>query len=78
MASRESYSGRLSTGSRTYFFDVKHSESGGIRLEVSESKKVNGGFERNRIVIFNDDTSKFVEEMLKAVSAMGESPADST
>jgi len=78
MASRESYSGRLSTGSRTYFFDVKHSDAGGVRLEVSESKKVNGKFERNRIVIFSDDASKFVEEMLKAVSAMGDSPVESS
>ncbi len=69
---QELYAGRQHTGSRTYFFDVKKGPGGEVRLEVSESRKKGDGFERDRIMVFEEDVARFVDELLKAVSAMGE------
>ncbi len=71
----EIFTSRLDTGSRTYFFDLKRGPSGSKRLEVSESRKRRGEFERDRIMVFEEDVGRFVIELLKAVSALAEPEA---
>ena len=68
----EAYSSRLHTGSRTYFFDIERGASGDLRLEITESRKRGGAFERDRVMVFQEDVSRFVEELMRAVSAMPE------
>lgn len=67
-ASTETYSARLHTGSRTYFFGIKIGDTGDVRLEVTESRKRDDGFERNRVTVFQEDVARFCDELLKAVS----------
>lgn len=65
------FSEKVAAGQRTYFFDVKEATGGAKYLVISESKKVGDGYERNRIVIFNDGVTNFCETMKKAVAAIG-------
>lgn len=71
-ASTEKYTARMHTGSRTYFFDIKLGASGDLRLEVSESRKREGGFQKDRLTVFEEDVAKFTSELLKAVSHMAD------
>ncbi|MCH7905291.1 MAG: DUF3276 family protein [Armatimonadetes bacterium] len=68
----ELYAGRQQTGNRTYFFDVKKGPAGQVRLEITESKRKEDGFERHCVMVFEEDVSGFVGELMKAVSAIGE------
>jgi len=62
----EVYNGKLSTGSRTYFFDVKKASTGNLYLDITESrKKDDGSFERHNIMIFPEGIEQFKEEILK-------------
>jgi len=53
------YSETITKGKRTYFFDIKQSDSGGFYLKILESKKTDTGFERNNILIFHEDIKDF-------------------
>ena len=49
----EVFSSRVSSGNRTYFFNVKENRSGDLFLNIVESKKHGeSGFERHQIVVF--------------------------
>lgn len=67
----EVYSGRLSAGTRTYFFNVKENRHGDLFLNLVESKKHGeSGFERHQVVIFEEDMLAFKDEFEKAVAFM--------
>lgn len=67
----EVYSGRLSSGTRTYFFNVKENRHGDLFLNLVESKKHGeSGFERHQVLIFEEDIELFKREFDKAVSFM--------
>ena len=67
----EVYSGRLSAGTRTYFFNVKENRHGDLFLNLVESKKHGEiGFERHQVVIFEEEMEAFTAEFEKAVSFM--------
>lgn len=67
----EVYSGRLSAGTRTYFFNVKENRHGDLFLNLVESKKHGEvGFERHQVVIFEEEMEQFKAEFDKAVSFM--------
>lgn len=68
----ELYAARQQAGNRTYFFDVKKGPAGQVRLEITESKRKGDGFERHCVMVFEEDVSRFVSELLKAVSAIGD------
>jgi hypothetical protein len=69
---QELYAGRQHTGSRTYFFDIERGPSGSTYLKISQSRKRGEGFEHQRVIVFEEDVAGFVDELLKAVSAIGE------
>ena len=67
----EVYSGRLSAGTRTYFFNVKENRHGDLFLNLVESKKHGDmGFERHQVLIFEEEMEAFKEEFDKAVAFM--------
>lgn len=65
---------KLSTMSRTYFFDVKETTKGKPYLVLTESYKQKDSetFTRNSILVFEDDLQKFGETLHKV---MAEIPA---
>ena len=65
----EVYSGRLSAGTRTYFFNVKENRTGDLFLNLVESKKHGEtGFERHQVIVFEEDIELFKQEFDKAYS----------
>ena len=61
---------------RTYFFDVKKASNGNPYLLLTESKKnKDGGFEKVRIIIFQDDMPAFVEMVNKSQKMMEPTPS---
>jgi len=68
----EVFSSKVTSGKRTYFFNVKENRAGDLFLNVVESKKQGeeGGFERHSIIIFNEDLSAFLSEFEKAIQFM--------
>lgn len=69
----EVFSSKVSSGKRTYFFNVKENRTGDLFLNVVESKKQgeDGAFERHSIIIFEEDLSAFLSEFDRAVKFMG-------
>ena len=68
---KELFSGKVSSGSRTYFFDVKESVDGVKYLVIIESREVSEGIrKRNRMMIFQDDLPAFNEGFSKAFEFM--------
>ncbi len=65
----EVYSSKVSSGNRTYFFNIKENRTGDLFLNIVESKKQEDerGFDRHSIIIFDDDMNAFMEEFRKAV-----------
>jgi len=63
------YSKRLSTGGKTYFFDVREAQSGDRYLQITESRlKQNGERYRSNIVVFKEHFNEFrqaLEEIAK-------------
>lgn len=67
----EIFSTRVQLQNRTYFFNVKENRLGDIYLNIVESKnRDEGGFERQSVVLFADDLTRFLggfEEALKVM-----------
>lgn len=59
MDNNELFTDKVTKGNRTYFFDVKRSENGSLYLSVSESKRIDDGFEKHKILIFEEDVKDF-------------------
>lgn len=59
------FSERLSTKSRTYFFDVKVSSKGAAYLSINESRKREGKFEHSRVLVFEDNLDGFRQALDK-------------
>ncbi len=72
MDREELYIDKITKGSRTYFFDIKKSESGDLYLKISESKKTASGFEHHRLMIFDEDLKDFVETLKKSLTKFKE------
>lgn len=67
----EVFSSRASSGTRTYFFNVKENRAGDLFLNIVESKKHGEeGFERHQVVVFQEDFSEFLKEFQKAADFM--------
>lgn len=53
---------------RTYFFNVKENSKGDVFLQVVESKASDGlGFERQSIVVFEDEMRSFLQGLDKSL-----------
>ena len=64
----EVFSTKLSNDKRTYFFNVKENRYGDLFINVVESKKnATDGFERQSVIIFEEDLNDFVKEFQKVV-----------
>lgn len=68
MENKEIYSDKITKGKRTYFFDINESEQGDLYLKVSESKKIDNGFEHHRLIVFEEDIKDFKEVLLKTLT----------
>lgn len=63
ISEEEVYSEKLIAGGRTYFFDIKANSKGDYYIAVSESKKTGSGFERHRVIVFEDHAENFLNCM---------------
>ena len=74
MGSRgELFSTRATTPRRTYFFNVKENRHGDVFLNLVESKKATeSDFQRQSIVVFQEDLGSFLESLDQAVRFMKE------
>ena len=64
---KELFSEKVISGKRTYYFDVKESTDGIAYLVIDESKKIDGNYEHNRIMIFEEDILKFNQGYKKTI-----------
>ena len=53
------YSDRIGSGKRMYFIDIKKSATGSFYLSLCETSRTDEGFQRQRILIFNNDIDQF-------------------
>ena len=69
----EIFSAKISSGRRTYFFNVKENRHGDIFLNIVESKQnESSDFERQSVIVFQEDLEAFLEAFQKAVRFMKE------
>ncbi len=60
---------KLPAGSRTYFFDVKASNDDKLYLCITETRS-SAGFERHRVMIFQEHMAAFHEAYLRAAECI--------
>lgn len=65
----EVFSTKLSNDKRTYFFNVKENRFGDMYINIVEKKNnvSADGFERQSVIIFEEDLNDFVKEFQKVV-----------
>ncbi len=71
--SNELFVERVDTKSRYYFFNVKERGDGKKYLSIVESRERDGKWERDRIMIFEEDLSQFNEGLDKALKFIADS-----
>lgn len=59
---------KVAAGKRTYFLDLKENQQGSKLLKITESRKNEGEFIRNSILIFQEDFDKIFEALEKVKS----------
>jgi hypothetical protein len=59
------FSEKVAAGKRTYFFDLKENQQGSKLLKITESRKNEGEFIRNSVLIFQEDFDKIFEALEK-------------
>lgn len=72
MDSEELYSDKITTGRRTYFFDIKRSKQGLLYLSLSESKRTGDVFEHQRLIISEENIMDFAEIFQKTLTKFKE------
>ncbi len=65
MSKKSLFSSSFKAGRRTYFFDVKHSESG-FYLIISEFQTIKGKERKDRLIVFEEHMDKFLEYLNEA------------
>ncbi len=60
----------IKTKGRTYFLDVKEASNGNKYLTICESRKVDGEWQRNRIMIFESDIPAFYQGLKEATPSL--------
>ncbi len=60
----------IKTKGRTYFLDVKEASNGNKYLTICESRKVDGEWQRNRIMIFDDNIPAFFQGLKEAAPSL--------
>jgi hypothetical protein len=70
----EIFSKKVLLQKRSYFFNVKENRNGDIYLNIVESKnKEEGGFERQSVVLFEDDLQDFLRGFDESLRVMEKS-----
>lgn len=70
----EIYSERVRCGKRTYFIDVKPTQSGhDFFITISESRKVGERYEKQKIYLYKEDFSKFSEALERSITVVAKS-----
>lgn len=64
------FSKTIKTKSRVYFIDVKETSSGGRYLTISETRRVDGEWQRNRIMVFDNDIPAFFQGLKEAAPSL--------
>ena len=68
----EIYSERVRCGKRTYFIDVKPTQSGtDFFITISESRKVGDKYEKHKIYLYKEDFEKFDEALTRSIDMVG-------
>jgi hypothetical protein len=66
------FSKTIKTKGRTYFLDVKEASNGSKYLTICESRKVDGEWQRNRIMVFENDIPAFYQGLKEAAPSLKE------
>jgi len=66
------FSKMLKTKGRTYFLDVKEASTGYKYLTICESRKVDGEWQRNRVMVFESDIPNFFQALKEAAPSLKE------
>lgn len=74
------YSQAVKAGKRIYYLDVKRNKRDELFLSITESKKIVSGegpdapfiFEKHKIFLYQEDFSKFINGLSKAISYIHE------
>ena len=74
------FSQAVKAGKRIYYLDVKRNRRGELFLSITESKKIATGegpdapfaFEKHKIFLYQEDFSKFIGGLTKAISYIHE------
>jgi len=66
------FSKMIKTKGRTYFLDVKEASNGNKYLTICESRKVDGEWQRNRIMVFDNDIPSFFQGLKEAAPSLKE------
>jgi hypothetical protein len=64
------FSKAIKTKGRTYFLDVKEASNGNKYLTICESRKVDGEWQRNRIMVFDNDIPAFFQGLKEAAPSL--------
>jgi DNA transposition AAA+ family ATPase len=72
MDNGEIYTKQIQAGSRTYFFDIKKTEIGDLYFNITETRKTSSGYDRHRIIIFDEDVHNFVEAFKEIMAKYNE------
>jgi hypothetical protein len=64
------FSRSIKTKGRTYFLDVKEASNGNKYLIICESRKVDGEWQRNRIMVFESDIPAFFQGLKEAAPSL--------
>lgn len=64
------YSEQIKIGKRTYFLDINLTKDGKKCLEITESKKTDNGFERFKVLVFEEGIEKFSEAFVRVLLRM--------
>jgi len=68
------FSKAIKTKGRTYFLDVKAASNGNKYLTICETRKVDGEWQRNRIMVFDSEIPAFFQGLKEAAPSLrGES-----
>ncbi len=66
---------KVPAGKRTYFLDVKENNQGSQILKINESRKHNGEFVRNSVMIFQEDFDKIFEALERVKEYIQQNPS---
>ena len=64
------FSKAIKTKGRTYFLDVKEASNGNKYLTICETRKVDGEWQRNRIMVFDSDIPSFFQGLKEAAPSL--------